>query len=171
MDSPGTLLGRPAFWQLYYSGTGSLVLLVHGKTSGRSPIVQFTCPRVVQGSLRIAQAMEVALRDRLGTWGRLLENTDRLKRYENARRRVDQNTCRRQKREVHLPRTAGVRAFITAQIAGMRWPIRSYWPKQGTRWVVKMLKAISRASFQRSSTTHFGTLFVDRKEIHRPLAP
>ena len=58
------------------------------------PIVQFTSPRVVQGSLRIALAMEVALRDHFGTWGRLLENTDRLKRYENARRRVDQNTSR-----------------------------------------------------------------------------
>jgi hypothetical protein len=31
---------------------------------------------------------------------------------------VDQNTCRRQKREVHLPSTAGGRAFLTAQLAG-----------------------------------------------------
>src|SRR5882672_11461928 len=39
----------------------------------------------------------------------------------------------------------------------MRSSIRSYWPKQETRLVVKMLKVISRASFQRSSTIHFGT--------------
>jgi hypothetical protein len=31
---------------------------------------------------------------------------------------VDQNTCRRQKREVHLSRTAGGGAFITAQMEG-----------------------------------------------------
>src|SRR6266403_3149825 len=40
----------------------------------------------------------------------------------------------------------------------MRSSIRSYWPKRETRLVVKMLKVISRASFQRSSTIHFGTL-------------
>jgi uncharacterized lipoprotein len=39
-------------------------------------------------------------------------------RYGNARRRVDQDTSRRQKSKVHLSRTAGRRAFITAQLAG-----------------------------------------------------
>jgi hypothetical protein len=45
-----------------------------------------------------------------------------------------------------------VGAFITAQIAGNEGSIRWYWTKQKTGLVVKMLKAISRASFQRSSS-------------------
>jgi hypothetical protein len=36
----------------------------------------------------------------------------------NARTGVDQNTCRRQKSEIHLPELLVVGAFIAAQIAG-----------------------------------------------------
>src|SRR6267378_20672 len=49
-------------------------------------------------------------------------------------------------------------AFITAQLAGNEVVYSVVLAKAGTRLVVKILKVISRASFQRSSTIHFGTL-------------
>jgi hypothetical protein len=48
--------------------------------------------------------------------------------------------------------------FITAQIAGNEVVYSVVLTKVKTRLVVKMLKAISRASFQRSSAAHFGLL-------------
>jgi hypothetical protein len=60
-------------------------------------------------------------------------------------------------------------AFFTAQLAGNEVVYTVVLTKARNPLIVKMLKAISRASFRRSSGTQFATLAAKRPIRARPL--
>jgi hypothetical protein len=82
----------------------------------------------------------------------LATSTDlELRRCQNPRRGVDQNTRRRRKVKFIYQELPADGAFLTAQLAGNEVVYSVVLTKARNPLVVKMLKAILSASFQRGS--------------------